>query len=78
MVGDSWVARFLRNGARRRRVETHDGRCVVITINPVTLEHNPTILRMVATARQGCLGLRATVEPGHIALGASVFVEPPA
>ncbi|MGH8177851.1 MAG: MOSC domain-containing protein, partial [Steroidobacter sp.] len=61
---DSWVGCVLRIGGMRMRVDKRDGRCVVITIDPVTTERNPAILRAVARDRQGCLGVYgSTVQP---------------
>lgn len=76
---DGWVGCVLRIGALRMRVDKRDGRCVVITIDPVTTERNPVILRMVARGRQGCLGVYgSTVEPGCVALNDPVLIESPA
>jgi uncharacterized protein YcbX len=73
---DAWVGRVLRLGSVRMRVDKRDGRCVVITIDPVTAERNPAILRAVADERQGCLGVYgSTVEPGHVAVDDSVLIE---
>jgi hypothetical protein len=75
---DNWVGRVLRVGGLRMRVDKRDGRCVVITIDPLTFERTPSILRAVAQARQGCLGVYgSTVEPGHVALNDSVLIESP-
>lgn len=74
---DEWVGRVLRIGGMRMRVDKRDGRCVVITIDPVTTERNPAILRAVARDRQGCLGVYGTiVEPGRIAVNDSVLIGP--
>ena len=74
---DAWVGRVLRVGSLRMRVDKRDGRCVVITIDPVTGERNPAILRTVASERQGCLGVYGTTaEPGRVALNDEVFIEP--
>lgn len=76
---DAWVGCVLRIGGLLMRVDKRDGRCVVITIDPVSTERNPAILRTVARERQGCLGVYGTtVEPGRVALDDSVFIEPPA
>jgi len=76
---DGWVGSVLRIGGLRLRVDKRDGRCAVITIDPVTTERNPAILRTVAQDRQGCLGVYgSTVEPGRIAVNDSVFIELPA
>ncbi|HEX2139854.1 MAG TPA: MOSC domain-containing protein [Woeseiaceae bacterium] len=76
---DNWVGCVLRVGGMRMRVDKRDGRCVVITIDPVTTERNPDILRAVASDRQGCLGVYGTtVEPGPLAVGDPVLMELPA
>ena len=76
---DGWVGCVLRLGGLRLRVDKRDGRCVVITIDPVTSERNPAILRAVARDRQGCLGVYgSTVEPGRVAVDDPVLVELPA
>lgn len=74
---DDWVGCILRIGGLRMRVDKRDGRCVVITIDPVTRERDPAILRAVAETRQGCLGVYgSTVEPGRVAVNDPVFLEP--
>jgi uncharacterized protein YcbX len=74
---DGWVGYVLRVGDMRMRVDKRDGRCVVVTIDPVTTERNPEILRIVARDRQGCLGVYgSTVEPGRVAVGDPVLIEP--
>lgn len=74
---DSWVGRVLRFGGVRMRVDKRDGRCVVITIDPVTAERSPEILRAVVDERQGCLGVYGTtVEPGSVAINDTVLIEP--
>lgn len=75
---DDWVGCVLRIGALRMRVDKRDGRCVIITIDPVTTERNPAILRAVASDRQGCLGVYgSTVEAGRVALNDPVLIESP-
>jgi uncharacterized protein YcbX len=76
---DAWVGHVLQVGGLRLRVDKRDGRCVVITIDPVTTERNPAILRAVVRDRQGCLGVYgSTVEPGRVAVGDDVLVHSPA
>jgi uncharacterized protein len=76
---DGWVGSVLRLGGMRMRVDKRDGRCIIITIDPVTTERNPAILRTVAGDRQGCLGVYgSTVEPGPIAVNDPVLIESPA
>lgn len=73
---DRWVGCVLRIGGMRMRVDKRDGRCVVITIDPVTTERNPEILRTVGGNRQGCLGVYGTtVEPGRVAVNDPVLIE---
>jgi hypothetical protein len=73
---DGWVGCVLRIGGLRMRVDKRDGRCAVITIDPLTSERNPAILRTVVQERQGCVGVYgSTVQPGRIALNDAVIVE---
>lgn len=66
---DQWVGHVLCIGGLRLRVDKRDGRCVVITVDPVTTQRTPDILRAVARERQGCLGVYGTtVSPGRVAL----------
>jgi uncharacterized protein YcbX len=70
---DDWVDCILRIGDMEMRVDKRDGRCVVITIDPLTTERDPAILRTVARNRQGCLGVYgSTVTPGRVAAGDAV------
>jgi uncharacterized protein YcbX len=73
---DAWQGRVLRIGGARMRVDKRDIRCAVITVDPVTTERRPEILRTVVQERQGGLGVYGTtVEPGVIAVGDAVVVE---
>lgn len=72
---DGWLGCVLRIGGMQMRVDKRDGRCVVITIDPVTTQRNPEILRAVTKARQGCLGVYGTtVEPGRVAVDDPVLI----
>lgn len=74
---DDWVGRILRIGGVRMRVDKRDGRCAVITIDPLTSQRNPAILRTVARDREGCVGVYgSTVQPGRMSLHDSVLIEP--
>jgi hypothetical protein len=65
-----------RIGGLRMRVDLRDQRCVMVTIDPVTLDRNPAILRVIARERSGRLGVYgSTVEPGTVAVGDPVEVE---
>ena len=73
---DSWLGCVLRIGGMRMRIDKRDGRCIVITIDPVTSERNSAILHTVAKDRQGYLGVYgSTVEPGRVARNDHVFIE---
>ena len=73
-IEDEWVGRVLTVGSMRMRVDKRDGRCVIITINPETVERNPVILRKVVEEREGCLGVYGSVvEPGRVAVNNSVL-----
>jgi uncharacterized protein len=73
---DAWVGRVLRIGGLRMRVDQRDKRCVVVTIDPVTLHRNPAILRAIARERDARLGVYgSTVQPGRVAVGDPVELE---
>jgi uncharacterized protein len=76
---DDWVGHVLRVGAMRMRVDKRDGRCAVITIDPVTTVRDPLVLKAVVRDRDGCVGVYATtVEPGRVAVNDPVVIESPA
>jgi uncharacterized protein YcbX len=73
---DAWVGRVVRIGGLRMRVDQRDQRCVMVTIDPVTLRRDPAILRAIARERDNRLGVYgSTVEPGRIAVGDRVELE---
>jgi uncharacterized protein YcbX len=74
---DAWVGRGLRVGGLRMRVDKRDQRCVMVTIDPVSLARNPAVLRVIAKERDARLGVYGTtVEPGQVAVGDPVELEP--
>jgi hypothetical protein len=74
---DAWVGRILRIGGLRMRVDKHDLRCVVPTVDPQTLCRNPAILRTIARDRGNRFGVYgSTVEPGQVTVGDPVELEP--
>ena len=74
---DAWVGRVQRIGGLRMRVDQRDQRCVMVTIDPVTLRRSPAILRSIARERDTRLGVYgSTVEPGPVAVGDPVELEP--
>jgi len=73
---DGWVGHVLRFGGVRMRVDKRDGRCVVITVDPLTAKRSPSILRAVRQERQGSLGVYGTtVEQGNVAVNDTVLIE---
>jgi MOSC domain-containing protein YiiM len=49
----------------------------VVTVDPVTLARNPAILRTIAQERDMRIGAYgSTVEPGRVAVGDPVELEP--
>jgi len=74
---DAWVGRVLRIGSLWMRVDQRDTRCVIVTIDPVTLCRDPAILHAIARERDDRLGVYGTtVEPGRVAIGDAVELEP--
>jgi uncharacterized protein len=67
---DAWIGQMLRIGGLCMRVDKHDQRCVIPTIDPVTLRRNPAILGAIARERGGRFGVYgSTVQPGPVAVG---------
>jgi uncharacterized protein len=74
---DAWPGRVLRIGGLRMRVDLRDRRCVMVTIDPVTLRRNREVLRTIALERDTLFGVYGTtVEPGRVAVGDPVELEP--
>ena len=73
---DAWVGRVLRIGGLRMRVDQRDQRCVMVTIDPVTLRRDPAILRAIARERDTRFGVYgSTVAPGQVAVGDRIELE---
>ena len=73
---DSWVGRVLHVGGMTMRVDKRDKRCVMVNVDPLTIERDPAILRTIAQEREACLGVYgSTVQPGRVALGDPVIVK---
>lgn len=70
---DAWVGSTLTIGGMAMRVDQRDERCVIITIDPVTRERDPSVLRTLANERDVCIGVYGSiVRPGPVALGDAV------
>ena len=73
---DAWVGRVLRIGALRLRVDQRDQRCVMVTIDPLTLQRDPAVLRAIARERDNRLGVYGSaVRPGRVVVGDPVELE---
>lgn len=73
---DAWVGRVLRINGMRMRVDARDKRCVVVTVDPVTLRRDRAILRAIADERDTRLGVYgSTMQPGPVAMGDPVELE---
>ena len=73
---DTWVGGVLRIGDAMLRVDKRDKRCVVVNVDPETARQDPSTLRAIAKARDGCLGVYgSTVQPGRIAVGDPVYLD---
>jgi uncharacterized protein len=73
---DSWVGSVLRVGDVRLRLDRRDQRCVMINVDPDTIERDAAVLRTVASERESCLGVYGTtVTPGRVAVGDAVVLE---
>ena len=74
---EAWVGAVLRIGGMRMRVDQRDERCVIVNVDPVTTERDPAVLRTLAREREACAGVYgSTVEPGRVAIGDAVSLEP--
>jgi len=57
-------------------VDQRDKRCVMVTIDPVTLDRNPAVLRAIARERDARFGVYGSaVEPGPVVVGDPVELE---
>jgi uncharacterized protein YcbX len=73
---ESWIGRVLRIGGMRMRLDQRDQRCVMVTIDPVTLDRNPAVLRAIAQQRENRFGVYGSpVEPGSVSVGDAVALE---
>ena len=74
---DEWLGRELRIGGFSMRVDERDSRCVIVNIDPTTLERSPSVLRALAQERSACIGVYGScVSPGLVAMGDPVVLEP--
>jgi uncharacterized protein len=72
---DAWVGCQLRVGGLAMRVDQRDQRCVMVNLDPVTLDRNPAVLRAIARERGAHLGVYGSVaEPGRVAVGDPVIL----
>ncbi len=73
---DEWVGSVLGFGELKMRVDKRDKRCVVVNVNPDSIEKDPSVLRAITQHRQACLGVYGTtVQPGRLSVGDSITIE---
>ncbi|MBS1830803.1 MAG: MOSC domain-containing protein [Acidobacteria bacterium] len=73
---DRWASATLRIGSLRLRLDKRDKRCVMVNVDPTTIDSNPNVLRAIATERDAQFGMYGTtVEPGQVSIGDEVFLE---
>ena len=58
---DAWVGRVLRVGGMAMRVDQRDERCVVVNVDPVSGERDPSVLKTLARERSTCIGVYGSV-----------------
>jgi uncharacterized protein YcbX len=74
---DAWVGRTLRVGSARLEVVERCARCVMPTLPQPDLEHDPGVRRRLIGRHDDTAGvLAAVLEPGWIAEGDAVVLEP--
>lgn len=73
---DAWVGSMLEIGGLRMRVDRRDKRCVMVNIDPESLQNDPTVLKTIARERDSRLGVYgSTVQPGRVAVRDPVVLE---
>jgi uncharacterized protein len=77
---DTWVGRRLKFGtshdAPAMRVTERDIRCVMVNIDPVTLEKDAKVLKTIAQQHETCLGIYGSTERiGRIRVGDIISLE---
>jgi MOSC domain-containing protein len=67
---NGWIGRRFRAGAAVLEGAAHDQRCVLPTIDPRTLERDPSLLRLIVEHHNQCFGLYCSVvQAGKLAVG---------
>ena len=70
---ETWLGRELSVGGLRMRVDQKDERCVIVNVDPATLERDPSVLKTIGRERAACMGVYgAVVAPGAVAVGDNV------
>lgn len=69
-IESAWEGRDISVGGAVLHVQYPDQRCVLTTIDPETLETDPSFLRLVVEKHGGCFGMYCSiVRSGAVALG---------
>lgn len=67
---DGWVGKRFRAGDALIEGMQRDERCVLPTIDPHTLDRDPTLLRLIVERHEKCFGLYCrVVQAGNVAVG---------
>ncbi|MBL4684525.1 MAG: MOSC domain-containing protein [Nannocystaceae bacterium] len=75
-VEDTWVGRTLTIGTLQIRIDQRDARCAVVNIAPGDGVRDPSVLRVIAQSRQGCLGVYGSVvRPGRLQVGDTAWLD---
>jgi MOSC domain-containing protein len=73
---DAWLGAELSIGGMAMRVDQRDSRCVIVNVDPATLDRDPSVLRTLARERSSCIGVYgSTVRPGRVAVGDAVLLD---
>lgn len=71
---DDWIGKRLSIGSAELLIDEFCERCSMITIDPDTLERDPSLLRQVHDGMQCTFGVYASVvQPGQVAVGDRVY-----
>jgi uncharacterized protein YcbX len=72
---DAWVGRVLRIGESEIRVDQRDERCVIVNVDPLSGERDPSVLKTLGRERSTCIGVYGSiVTQGRVSVGDPVSV----
>lgn len=72
---ENWTSCTLRIGDALVRVDARDQRCIVVNVDPTTVQRDPIVFRTIGRRRQARLAVYATTaQPGCVAVGDAVVI----